>query len=247
MRQRVIAEADLHGEARRYVPVVVGINRRRLVDVVADGGALRLAVAAGQAQQHVHQTVVGHRTEAVIALRVAVEHLVFGVAVVAEAELEGMLALRVRDIDLGLIVLGRVVIRLGSRVLGISHRIAEAADAGPYLAGDGVGGDYRRDVPARRQEAVGAGSDVDLVAVVVDACFNQQVGRDGAAQLDGRAVRRRGEDACEGVIAAPAPAQFRSGLVLILGVANVVTQNRPLVVEVVVDADDVVADLERQR
>ena len=206
MRKGVVAKADLQGEAGSHVPVVHRISRRRLVDVVADRRGQSLAVAACQAHQHIHEAVVRQRAEAVVALFVAIEHLVLGIPVVAQPELEGMLTHRVREVQLGLIVLGRIVIRLGGRVFSRSVRIAEAADARPDLAGDGIGRDNRSDGPAGRQEGVRAGGDDDLVAVIVDAGFQQEVRRDGAAQLDGRAVRRRGQDACEGVVAAPAPA-----------------------------------------
>ena len=58
----------------------------------------------------------GVAAKAVLTIGVAEELLVLGVAVVAEAEFHGMLAHGVRNIYLGLIVLGRVVPGSRSRI-----------------------------------------------------------------------------------------------------------------------------------
>ena len=61
----------------------------------------------------------------------------------------------------------------------------EAVYAGERVSGDRESRRYRGDAPACRALAVGAIGDVDDVAVVVEAGFDEQVGIDGAAQLDG--------------------------------------------------------------
>ena len=56
-----------------------------------------------------------------------------------------------------------------------------------------------------------------------------------------------GFDRCagDGVVARPQPAQFRLRIALVHAVVHVVTENLPLVVELVVDADDVVTHVDR--
>ena len=175
MRQSVITEAELQGQARGNVPVVHRIGRSSLVGVVADWRGLGLAIAAGYAQQHIHDAVARQLAHAIVALRIAIEHLVLGVAHVAEAELEIMLAGGVGDVHLGLIVLGRVVIGLGGRVFRRSVGIAEAGDARPDPPLDGIRRDNRKDAPCGWQEGVGAGRDVGPVAIIVHAGFHQKV------------------------------------------------------------------------
>ena len=58
---------------------------------------------------------------------------------------------------------------------------------------------------------------------------------------------RRGENAGEGVVIASAPSKFRLAVVLILMVADVMNQQRPLIVEVVIAADDGVFNILRKR
>ena len=70
-------------------------------------------------------------------------------------------------------------------------------------------------------------------------------GRDGAAQLDGRAVGRVRQSAGYRVVARPQPAKERRCIALRDGVMHVVAENRPLVGELVVDTDNVVAHIDR--
>ena len=59
--------------------------------------------------------------------------------------------------------------------------------------------------------------------------------------------RRVRQGAGEGVVARPQPAQFRLRVALRHLVVHVVAQDRPLVVELVVDADDIVPHVDRVR
>ena len=189
MRQSVITETKLQAQARCHVPVVHGVSGRSLVDVVANWSDLYLRVAAGETQQHIHEGVARQVAEAQVALGVAEELLVLGVTVVAEAELHGVLAHGVGDVNLGLVVLRSVV--PGRRALIFSYvvRSAPAAANARYQAGLPLLKKEFRLQPAGLL-AVRAVGDVDDVAVVVDAGFNKQVRVDGAAQLDGRGVGR---------------------------------------------------------
>ena len=103
---------------------------------MANRRGLILGVAAGQAQKDIHEGVARQLAPAIVTLRIAVEHLVLGVAVVAEAELELMLALGVGHVHLGRIVLGRIVIGFGGCVFRLSKSAAEA-HSGPDLPADG--------------------------------------------------------------------------------------------------------------
>ena len=152
LRQSIITEAELQGQARRHVPVVHRINRWGLVHIVADRLAILLLVVLGQTEQSIDDAVANHAirrsrldlaarlglvagelmtagvaAKAVLTIGVAEELLVLGVAVVAEAELHGMFAHGVRNIRLGLKVLGGVVPGSRSHLLAGSVRSAEAA------------------------------------------------------------------------------------------------------------------------
>ena len=58
-------------------------------------------------------------------------------------------------------------------------------------------------------------------------------------------VRRVRQVAGDRVVARPQPAKERQAVALRHGVVHVVAEDRPLVGELVVDADDVVADVDR--
>ena len=146
MRQGVVAEAQLQAHARGNVPVVLGIDRRSLVGVVANWRGLRLGVAAGQAHKHIHEGVTRQRTPAVIALRIAVEHLVLGVAVVAEAELQLMRARGIGDVHLGRVVLGRIMVGFGRCVFTLSQGAGEG-HSGPDFPADGISVHNRSNAP----------------------------------------------------------------------------------------------------
>ncbi len=100
-------------------------------------------------------------------------------------------------------------------------------------------------VPSRRNKRVITVGDIDDVAVVVEAAFNQKVGIDRGAHLDGSAVGGVRQCAGDGVVAVPVPAQFRTARGLGHGVVHVVAQDLDLVIDFVVDADNIIANVDR--
>src|SRR5215469_17978520 len=103
MRQSVVADAVLDAEAVAHVPVVLREHGNRLVDIVTNVLFLQLRVAGAEAEQEVEhgiacQTIgvglegglVPAIVEIKVAMGVAEELLVLGVAVVAASELHGM-------------------------------------------------------------------------------------------------------------------------------------------------------------
>ena len=86
-------------------------------------------------------------------------------------------------------------------------------------------------------------NDGDLVAVVVECGFKQHVGRQRAGQLDDRAVGRVAEVGADGRIVVALP--LRSGLVLSHRVMDEVAEELPLVVDVVIDAEQFFTDRDR--
>jgi len=243
VRQGVVTEADLHAEARSNVPVVHHVSRRSLVYVVADGGGLELTVSSGQAHEDIHEAVVGELAEVVGALLIAEQLLVLGVAVVAEAILHGVLAHGVGNVDLGLVVTSGIVPRGRTGVFRHAVR-ANVADARQRVPLDGEARGDGILLPSRRELRIGAVGDVDDVAVVVDAGFDEQVGINGSAQLDGGGIRGVRQGAGDGVVAGPEPSQEGKRRTLRHRVLHVVAEDLPLVAELVVNADDSVMHID---
>ena len=164
MRQGVVAEAELQTEIPCDVPVVVGVEGRRLVDVMANGQGLEFGVASGDTHQHVHHAVTGEVVKRQAALGVAEELLILRIAVVAETELQGMHAVCPGDVNLGFIVLRGVMPGGRPHILGGVVRSPEGRDAGK---GFGPIVEELAHAPAAGQHGVLAVGDVDDVAVVV--------------------------------------------------------------------------------
>ena len=206
LRQHIPANTELQGQARGYVPVVHCIEGGGEVDIVADRLPILLRIAFGQSEQAVHDAVTDNAlfrsrilrgpsggwrlafgkilvtgelvskrvaSKVVLSIGGAKELLVLAIPVVAEAEFESVFAHGVRDIDLGLDVLCGVVPRSRTHLLAGSI-VAEAAEVGNFggsaIVEEVAGG------PTRGRIRLRVVIDVDLVAVVVYAAFNKQVG-----------------------------------------------------------------------
>ena len=144
------------------------------------------------------------------------------------------------------IILGAVGPGIVSRTPGGADRVPlDVGQAIAYVVG-------QREVspggPARGLDKAGAAgrdrNDGNLVAVVVERSFEQYSGRQRAGQLDDRGVRRVAEVGADGRIVVALP--LGSRLDGVHRVMDVVTEDLPLVVEVVIDAEEIFTHRDRQ-
>src|ERR1019366_5068393 len=244
VRNTIPAHAQVQGQFRTYLPVVLSVERRGLVVPVAFVLERRFLVLTGVAQQEIGEVVAGVLSvESEAALSQAEYVLDLLVDGPACAELELVTAFGPGKIVADLVVVGLIRPRHAVHIVGRTRRTTQED------GGDAVQGVDRKqfgDIPAGRLRIYRARQrqNEDAVAVVVEGDFIEYRGTHGIDGVDHAAVGgvAEGVGGCRNVVAAPhrGPVSLQDRLV------HPMAEDPELVGEVMVDADNLLADIGRR-